>query len=294
MMPNWTRTSIFAAALFGVCACDSGTQPAPEPAPTPPEGAESPGPEAKAPAAKAPPAQLDLSTLKGEAKNIALTPSPAEMQKALANAGIAAALSDLVQKRKVNMDTPNLDRAAVRTGVLVADVVLTVKVAPKEDLVGRLKGIKKGMTQLGAGSDISATLDDLVNRIQNDAVSREVLVRDMDELSGVIIPEIKYEAGDQSVPLIQAGSWLEGANLVSTAIINAGKYEAANRLLRQPEVVDYFLGYVKSEDAKAPDEVIAKLEDTLTKLKEITSKEALTEEDVKNIHSQTDAVLALL
>ena len=39
----------------------------------------------------------------------------------------------------------------------------------------------------------------------------------MDELSGVMVPELEYEAGDWVVPLIQTGSWLEGANLVSGA-----------------------------------------------------------------------------
>ena len=48
------------------------------------------------------------------------------------------------------------------------------------------------------------------------------------------------------------------------------------------------------EGDAAPDEVIAKLQATLTQLKEVTAKPALTEEDVKIIHEQTAAVLALL
>jgi len=192
------------------------------------------------------------------------------------------------------MDTANLDRVAVRTGVLVADIVLTVKAAPKEDLVARLQGVQKGMQQLGGGQDIDNTITDLINRIQNDAVSRDELVRDMDELSGVIIPEVQYEAGENAVPLIQAGSWLEGANLVSSAIVAAGTYEAANTLLKQPEVVKYFRQYVKIEGESAPDEVVAKLEQTLGQLEMLTSQENLGEEDVKTIQEQTEAVLALL
>ena len=280
MLPQWSRTLLLSVVVIGACACGTTEAPAPPPAP-----------QAAAPAV-AP--TLDLATLKAQAQNIALTPSPAEMQAALAKAQIEGSLAELVQKRDVDMDTTNLDRAAVRTGVLVADVVLTLKTAPKEDLVARLEAIKTGLHQLGGGQDIDTTVADLVNRIQNDAVSRDELVRDMDELSGVVIPEIEYEAGDRVVPLIQAGSWLEGANLVSTAITNAGKYDAANTLLRQPEVVGYFLDYVKIEGDAAPDEVIAKLQATLTQLKEVTAKPALTEEDVKIIHEQTAAVLALL
>ena len=110
-----------------------------------------------------------------------------------------------------------------------------------------------------------------------------------------LVPELKYEAGDWVVPLIQAGSWLEGANLVSGAVAETGKYEAADNLLRQPAVVDYFIKYVDREGAdKAPDEVVAKLRETLSTLKTVASKPTLAEADVKTIHEATGAVLSLL
>ena len=66
-------------------------------------------------------------------------------------------------------------------------------------------------------------------------------------------------------------------------------------MLRQPAVADYFLKYVQVEGTgKAPDEVLKQLDATLRKLKEISSKPTLTIEDVKEVKSQTDAVLALL
>jgi hypothetical protein len=279
------RTLLVSAFVAGLYGCEQ--PPAPAPAPEPP-AAPAPGVPAKAPA-------LDIAVLQAEAENVALTPSPAEMQAALAKAGIVHSLSDLVQTRKIDLDVENLDRVAVGTGVLVADVVLTVKAAPKEDLVARLQAIQHGMKQLGGGTDIDNTLTDIVNRIQNDAVSRDALVRELDELSGVMIPEIKYEKGERVVPLLQAGSWLEGASLVSTAVTNSGKFDAADALLKQPEVVSYFLNVVMVQGGAAPDEVIAKLVATLTSLQEITSKTTpLTEEDIKSIHEQTDAVLALL
>jgi hypothetical protein len=282
MLPTWIRPILLSAVLVGASACGGAPEtPAPAPEPTP-EPAPAPAPG------------LDLATLQAQAQNIALTPSPAEMQAALTKAQITQSLAELVKQREIDMDTPNKDRAAVRTGVLVADVVLTIKTAEKADLVARLQGIQKGMQQLGGGSDIDNTITDLVNRIQNDAVSRDELVRDIDELAGVVIPEIEYEAGEKVVPLIQAGSWLEGANLVSSAVITAGKYETADALLKQPEVVRYFRQYVKIEGEAAPDEVVAKLEQTLGELEMLTSQETLAEEDVKKINEQTDAVLALL
>ena len=72
-----------------------------------------------------------------------------------------------------------------------------------------------GFEKLGAGSDIQATIDEMSTQINNDAINRDDLLKRIDELSGVMVPELEYEAGEWVVPLIQAGSWLEGAHLVS-------------------------------------------------------------------------------
>lgn len=238
---------------------------------------------------------IALEELKAAAQNIALVPSPAEMQKAMEKAGIVEGLSKLVVERKLRVDVENKDVVAVRTGVILADALLTVRDAPKEKLIERLTTVKVGLTALGAGADISATIDDLNARIGNDGISRDDLVKELDEMHGAIIPEIKFEAGERCVPLLQAGSWLEGSNLVASAIINANKPEAASQLLRQPQVADYFLKYVQVEGSgKAPDEVIKQLDATLHKLKDIAAQPTLSADDVKTIKSETDAVLALL
>lgn len=241
------------------------------------------------------PAEVSPEELKEKADNIALVPSPAEMDKALERAGIATKLADIVPDRKLKMDVPNEDQVAVRTGVILADLLLTVRNASPEARVKHLEDIKTGMNQLGAGGDIAATIDDLSARITNGAVSDDDLVKELDEISGALIPEIEYEAGERSVPLIEAGSWLAGANLVSQAIIDTGKYDAATDLLKQPAVVEYFQGYVKTEGQdKAPEGVTAQLETTLDTLAEICTHETFSEEDVKAINKTTADVLALL
>ena len=83
-------------------------------------------------------------------------------------------------------------------------------------------------------------------QITNDAIQEDDLLKEMDELSGVMVSELEYEAGDWVVPLIQAGSWLEGANLVSAAIIKESKFDVAGQLLKQPRG-RIFLGIVERE-----------------------------------------------
>ncbi len=254
-----------------------------------------PPPVEAPPVAEEPPAKLSMDAMKAEAVATALVPSPAEMEKALANAGISNKLADMIKDRDIKMNVENKDQIAVRTGVVLADLTLTVKTASKEQMIARLDRLKEGFQKLGGGTDVQNTIDDIKNRIANDAVSREDLLKEVDELSGVLVPELQYEAGDWVVPLIQAGSWLEGAHLVSGALQAAGKYEGATGLLKQPTVVDHFTEYVNREGAsKAPDEVIDRLKESLKTLKEVAGKETLGEQEVATIHSATGAVLTML
>ena len=64
-------------------------------------------------------------------------------------------------------------------------------------------------------------------RVQDNSVSKEALLEEFDELSQVMVSELEYEAGEWVVPLIQAGTWLEGANLVAKAMHKENKYNAA-------------------------------------------------------------------
>ena len=276
------RTLLFSIALVAAC----GSEPAAPPAPAAPAEAK---PEHAADL------KLDAAQLQAQPKTDALVPSPAEMQATLTKAGLTSQLGTMVADRDVVTKVENLDQTAVRVGVVLADLVLTIKDAPKDRVINQLGRLKEGFVALGAGADTAATLDDLINRVKTEAVTRDDLIKEMDELSGVMVPELKFEGKEWMVPLIQAGSWLEGAHLVSGAIKAEGKAETAAHLLQQPAVVDHFLKYVQHEGRnKAPDAVVDKLQETLLTLKEVTGKPTLTAADIDTIHSATGAVLTLL
>jgi hypothetical protein len=274
------------ALVLLLAACD-GSKPTEE------EKQAVPDPATMTPAA--PPTKLTAEELAGAAQNVGLVPSPVETQKALEKAGISSGISKLVPERNFKLTVDNKDVVAVRTGVVLADALLTVKDAPKEKLIERMNLVKTGMAAVGAGADIQRTLDDLIARIQNDGVTRDNLIKELDELQGAVVPEIKYEAGDQVLPLIQAGSWLAGSNLVASAILASSKPEAGSALLRQPQVVEYFQRYVKVEGTtRAPSDVLTQLDGSLATLLEIAKKRAITIDDITVVKSTTDSVLSLL
>ncbi len=281
---------LFVGSLLGfMVACSGGDTPIEEPK------AETKT-EAKTDAPAKQMKKLDLAELQKAAEEVALVPSPAEMQKSLKNAGLSSDLAALVDaNRKIEMTVADKDNLAVRTGVILADLVLTVKTSSKESKLARLESLKAGFKGLGAGDDIQATIADLGTQITNDAINEDDLLKEMDELSGVMVSELEYEAGEWVVPLIQAGSWLEGANLVSAAIVKENKFEVAGQLLKQPRVVEYFLKYVEREGrSKAPDQVVTKLTTVLNDLKKIAEKDTMSADDVKQINSSTSDVLSML
>lgn len=254
--------------------------------------------EAPAPTEQANPETPDLGSekLKTEAENVTLVPSPVETSKALARAGIETTLSDLVVHRELDVANENPDNAAVRTGVVIADMLLTVKTSSKEQLRSQIKQVIKGMEQLGGGKDILATLTDIDERVAGDSVTRDELLKELDEIAGAVIPELEFNGQDRIVPLIQAGSWLEGANLLAKAVKTAEKPAAADGLLKQPAVVGYFKDYVSTEGQEiAPESVTEKLSSALDTLLGIAEKqESLTMADIDTVIKTTDDVLALL
>jgi hypothetical protein len=251
--------------------------------------------EAPAPANPEQPAVTEQS-LAGDHEQVALVPSPLETQKALDASGIQTKLATLIPKHDFAPSKEGTDQAAVRTGVVLADLLLTTETATDDELVDRLEKIRQGMTQLQAGPDIDATLKDYQDRIKAKAVQRTDLLKEFDELSGAVIPELKFNGQERIVPLIEAGSWLEGANLVGKALKTSTDKSAAEKLLKAPSVVAFFLKYVKTEGAdKAPEAVTKKLEESLVTLKGLAEKtEALTDADLDTVVKVTDDVLGLL
>ncbi|MBT3221989.1 MAG: hypothetical protein HN348_23180 [Proteobacteria bacterium] len=269
------------ATLVGLGGCGGDTQTVKTTTePTPEQPAELPAPPPFNPT---------------DAENIALVPSPVETEKALVAAGIDTRLSSLIPDRTLDMDVADLDQAALRSGVVLADMLLTVKTAEKEELLAYLSKIRVGMKQLRGGKDIDATLRDMTERIRADSVSRGELLKEFDELSGAVIPELEFNGNDRVVPLIEAGSWVEGANLVSRAVKEKGDSTSADQLLKQPAVVDYFSRYVKKEGDRAPEAITKQLVESLDALHGLAKKtDPLTMEDIDTVILVTDNVLKLL
>ena len=219
-----------------------------------------------------------------------------EMQKALTNAGIDVELSSLVQKRTYDLERADQDLAAVRTGVVLADALLTVKTAEKPVLVERMNTVRSGMKRLESGPTIDNTLAELIRVIQVEAASREELVASFRDLSIEIISELEFREREKVVPLIEAGAYLEGANLVARALQQVPDRSSGDDLLKRGTAVNYFIEFVSTEaNDKLSRETRSMLIDVLTKLKAVADKEGkLSDDDLAMVVSSTEDVLGFL
>lgn len=238
----------------------------------------------------APPAErTDLAEL---AHNTSLVPSPTEVQEAMLHAGVDNRFEAFVERSAMNLAAEDKESVALRTGIVLADLILTLNDSEKDVLLKDLEGLRTGLATIGAGSDIDATIGEVIDHVKTDAVTRQELWVQVEEMREAVYGELAQEGGSQMVPLVQAGSWLEGTHLLSEAIVASGEWGDALNLLRQPDVVAYFLAQLKAADAQGTElPMVTLTRGTLEQMHDIAAKDSLTEEDVTKVRDLTRDLL---
>jgi len=247
------------------------------------------------------PAKSNDATLSPEAVTTAaaipsgLIPSPLEVENAVRNTGVASGLVSRVPADRgytVTADT-HIDRVAMQTGVLLTDVILSARDADAKALSMRLAHIHRGLKALGADDSLLQTVQEFQDGIAGDVIPREALLEEMARITDMMVPEKKWGPSPQTGPMVQAGAWLAGVHMVATTVVDADRIDAADQLLKHPDVVNYFLGYLSTKN-DAPSTILHVLRKRLEDLHLRTKKEHLTREDVESIIATTDGIFRQL
>ena len=237
--------------------------------------------------------QLNLA--KEDPKTAALTPSPRETRLAAERAGLTTTLASLIPKRNFDFQTENTDHIAMRTGIILADTVLSISEIPKSELENNLGQIQEGLTKMKAGKGLLSMISDIQVQVKNDSLTRKELLSEMEDIVSMSVPEHGFGKEDKTGPLLQAGAWLSSINLMCKAIQKENNLKAANTLLRHGKVAEYFLSYAGTEGkGKAPEAMITHLKTALSTLKKISEKEDINSYDIQQIINETNALLALV
>jgi hypothetical protein len=151
------------------------------------------------------------------------------------------------------------------------------------------------MEAIGSGAGLLATMDQAIEQLQNDTASRDDFLAELDAQVSSSVPSEGWGPTDTTGPLLQAGAWLAGTNLVAQAVVRKNDPEAAQTLLRRPEVAAFFLKYIRTDEgAQKGGGYSNQVAETLAKLEAISAKPKLDIADAKAIAEATDALLQLL
>ena len=240
--------------------------------------------------------KVDVADLEQIADEVEVIPSPLKMREQLSKASINVKLGEYVSKRDLpDLSMEDKSRVAINTGVLLTDLVLTVETAEAAQLTDILKALKTGFATLQTGNDIQVTLDDLLSTVQGEDLNREALLSELDLLSSVIVPELKSETGAWAVPLIQAGAWLEGVNIISKVVQDEKKYSEGGALFHHPGIAPYFIRYLKQAgDEKFTASIVDQTVEALNKLDSFGKKKTLSEDEVNEVQKITSELISFI
>jgi hypothetical protein len=236
-----------------------------------------------------------LNLVSENIKQDILSPSPLETQKTVRTAGISTSLHEFVKVQKYNFEGNSREQAAIRVGVLLCDLIVSIDQASKEDIILRFSNIIEGMAVMKVGDGLMSMVKDMHTQYTNDAMTKQEIVEGLDNIAAMSVPEEGFSKDDPTGPLLQAGAWLEGVNLVSKAILKDDKIEVANKLLRLEHVATYFLQYANGEGKeKATEQILNQMKTSLTYLKTLAKKEKIEKSDLEQAITETEKMLSFL
>ena len=118
----------------------------------------------------------DIGALSDNAKQDILSPSPLETQKTVQKAGISTSLHEIVKVQKYNFEGNSREQAAIRVGVLLCDLIVSIDHASKDDIILRFSNIIEGMAVMKVGDGLMSMVKDMHTQYTNDAMTKKEIV----------------------------------------------------------------------------------------------------------------------
>jgi hypothetical protein len=250
-------------------------------------------PEPPPPKPAPPPSEKPAAVAgKKHVKKLWMVPHPSEIMQVMRSMDLAGKTSALVPIVAVDFKPMDGQRVAFNTGLLVADLVLSLEDAKGPELSTRLNNIRQGLAELGMGETQLGEMDKLSRRLAAGKTTSEELAAELDVLQGRLMDDVSQYSSPDALMGIQAGAWLRAVNVVATLLLNTGKAAEGAHLFAQPDLVEHFSTYLKKNQDKAVDNPALEASlPYLAELKKIASKPELTAADVDAVQKATGSIL---
>lgn len=273
------------AALLSLAACSGGdksssNEPAAEPAPV----AESAAPAEDAST------KIDVAAVRESARTAMFVPAPSEFQAALKATGVDLDLRAGVKDAPRDLTGKSKAIVALETGVRMANVLLTADTGAKDAVLGRMKAAREGLVALKVSDEVMSETDKVIADYEAGTISGAEATPALDVLAGRIQDQLGASADKTTATLVQAGGWLQGAHLLSSALAESGQGGDAAALLHQPTVVAHFTQFLKT--AGAGDSAVTGVLPKMDELGALAAKSDLTADDMAAASKLTGSILA--
>jgi hypothetical protein len=220
-------------------------------------------------------------------------PAPTEFQAALDASKAGLDIRKLVPAEDRDLTGKKAEILALETGVRVGKLLMTVQGGDKAAINKRMSAAREGLVSLNAPPELLADVDKLLKDYESGVLSTKELGPAMDLLSEKIQDQLNEKLGPTIATLVQAGGWLQGANLLATGLSSKNLTGDSAALLHQPTVLQFFMDFLKNSDpARAGDPDVGAVIQEMEKMALIAAKADLSGDDVKAVAGHTSAILA--
>ncbi len=225
---------------------------------------------------------------------VPLVPDFTDFHAQLAAKGLADPAARHAAEVQYKPDVMVAKIAATRTGAELGALFVEAGAGELPVMVARAQRIRDGLNAINEGGPAVQGADELIAWLLTDP-PREQMLRELDERSDVAIDQLGEHAGDEFVPLVMAGAWLQAYDLVALAMEETANPSAGELLLAQPMVGAYFRSYTTSVGKDfLPVGMNGPLMDSLDKLERATDHQPMTPEDVASIREATESLLGMM
>lgn len=225
---------------------------------------------------------------------IPLVPDMTDFHAVLRDQKVSAAAARHAAEVEYKPDVMVEKIAATRTGAELGALFVEAGSGELPVMLARAQRIRAGLEAINDEGPALQDADSLIAWLKTDP-PREELLAGMDTRTAVAIETLAEHAGDELVPLVLAGAWLQAYDLLALAMEETGNRAIGPQLLAQPAVGLYFKSYTASVGQDfIPSGMLGPMTHSLDRLEQATNHDPMSPEDVAAVRDATESLLGMM
>lgn len=225
---------------------------------------------------------------------VELVPSLVELHATLAEHGLERAAAEKAAQVSYKPDVVVTNIAAARTGAELGALAIEAGVTDPAIVAERVARIRAGLDSIHPEGPASL----VVIGIEEELLANPdpaTLLASLDARRGTAVDTLVDHGGQEIVPLVAAGAWLQAYALIAAAMQETGVTAPAHALFHRPAIGEYFAAYTATVGAEViPSGLLGPLEVNLQTMKVLTESDPMTAEQVRKLEEACDELLGML